>query len=84
MRLWIAAAVAIAATGLMAGFAITAMAGVNASHTHMPAADGSPCTLHSSCIQVRQTWPWLGWSRGFSEPIRAFGVSGPDSARVTS
>jgi hypothetical protein len=109
VRLWVAATAAIAPTGLMVGLAITAKAGVNQSHTHMPAADGkggiahehnmavhdrivwpvregggSPCTLHNSCIPVRQPWPWLGWSRGFSKPIRTFDVSGPDSARVTS
>ena len=42
---WIAVAVAIAATGLMAGLAITATTGVNPSHIHMPAADSNGVTL---------------------------------------
>jgi hypothetical protein len=109
VRKWITATVAIAATGLMVGLAITATPGVNESHTRMSAADskgdiayqhniatrdrivwsaresgGSPCTLHDSYIPVRQTWPWLNWSRGCSKPIRTFEISGPDSARVTS
>jgi hypothetical protein len=109
VRQWIAATVAIAATGLMVGLAIAAMTGVDQGHTRMSAADskggiayqhniaardrivwsaresrGSPCTLHGSCIPVRQAWPWLGWSRGSSKPIRTFEISGSDSARVTS
>jgi len=42
---WIAAAVAIAATGLMIGLAITATTGVNPSHIHMPDADSNGVTL---------------------------------------
>ena len=41
---WIAAAVAITATGLMVGLAITATTGVNPSRIHMPAADSNGVT----------------------------------------
>ena len=38
IRLWIAAAAAIAATGLTAGLAITATTGANQTHTNIPLA----------------------------------------------
>jgi len=38
LRLWIAAVVAVAATGLMVGLAITATTGVHQAHPNMPLA----------------------------------------------
>jgi hypothetical protein len=44
VRLWVAAVLAMAATGVMAALAVTAATGVNQSHTHLPAADRNGVT----------------------------------------
>jgi hypothetical protein len=50
VRQWIAATVAIAATGLMVGLAIAAMTGVDQGHTRMSAADSKGASRTSTIL----------------------------------
>jgi NO-binding membrane sensor protein with MHYT domain len=53
VRQWIAATVAIAATGLMVGLAIAAMTGVDQGHTRMSAADSKGGIAYQHNIAAR-------------------------------